>query len=374
LPVRILHVVPTYLPATRYGGPIVAVHGLCRALAARGHEVSVFTTNVDGAGESDVPLNVPVDRDGVRIRYFESEFRRLYLSRGLTRALRAEIKSFDVVHLHSVFLWPTYTAARAASDAGVPYIVSPRGMLVPELIRERSRLLKTAWLRLFERRTFARAARIHFTAQAEWDDAARLGIALPNPFVVPNGIDLVPRPPIPRDERTILYFGRISWKKRIDRLIDALPQIRDARLIIAGNDDEGLTPALERRIRESGLSNRVTFLGTIDSAKKWEVLARATIFALPSLSENFGNVVLEAMMMETPVVLTPGVGLAPEVAAANAGVVTDDFASAIQTLLDDAPRRAEMGRNGRALVESKFTWPAVAAAMEEAYCSIASHR
>ena len=79
-------------------------------------------------------------------------------------------------------------------------------------------------------------------------------------------------------------------------------------------------------------------------------------------------------MMETPVVLTNAVGLAPDIAMARAGVVADDFAHAIQTLLDDAPLRAELGRNGRALVESKFTWPAVAAEMEEAYCSIASRR
>ena len=366
--------VPTYLPATRYGGPIYAVHGLCRSLAARGHDVSVFTTNVDGARESDVPLNVPIDRDGVRVHYFGTEFRRLYVSRGMNRALHAEVKTFDAVHLHSVFLWPTYAAARAAVAAGVPYIVSPRGMLVPELIRERNRLLKTAWLRLFERRTFEHAARIHFTAQMEWNDAARTGITLPDPFVVPNGIDLVPRPPIPRDDRTILYFGRISWKKRIDRLIDALPRIPDARLVIAGNDDEGLTPALQERARQAGLADRVNFLGAIDSAAKWDLLARATVFALPSLSENFGNVVLEAMMMETPVVLTNAVGLAPDIAMARAGVVADDFAHAIQTLLDDAPLRAELGRNGRALVESKFTWPAVAAEMEEAYCSIASRR
>src|SRR5262249_2892122 len=67
---RILHVVPTYLPAVRYGGPIFAVHGLCRALARRGHHVEVFTTNVDGSGASPVPLGEPVDLDGVQIRYF----------------------------------------------------------------------------------------------------------------------------------------------------------------------------------------------------------------------------------------------------------------------------------------------------------------
>jgi hypothetical protein len=62
---RLLHVVPTYLPATRYGGPIFAVHGLCRALAARGHAVEVFTTSIDGPRDSAVPHGVPVTLDGV---------------------------------------------------------------------------------------------------------------------------------------------------------------------------------------------------------------------------------------------------------------------------------------------------------------------
>ena len=67
---KLLHVVPTYLPATRYGGPIYSVHGLCKALAVRGHEVHVFTTNVDGPGDSAVPLGRPVDLDGVKVWYF----------------------------------------------------------------------------------------------------------------------------------------------------------------------------------------------------------------------------------------------------------------------------------------------------------------
>src|SRR5512144_1838241 len=106
---RILHVVPSYLPAARYGGPIFAVHGLCRALAARGHHVEVFTTNVDGPYNSAVPLRIPIPLDGVRVTYFPSEaLRRLYWSPPLGRALHADLASFTVVHLHSVFLWPTW--------------------------------------------------------------------------------------------------------------------------------------------------------------------------------------------------------------------------------------------------------------------------
>jgi glycosyltransferase involved in cell wall biosynthesis len=370
--VRILHVVPTYLPAVRYGGPIYAVHGLCRALAARGHDVNVFTTNVDGTSESDVPLDSDVLLDGVRVRYFRSELRRVYYSRRLKHALTAGVKSFDVVHLHSVFLWPTYAGARAAAAANVPYLISPRGMLVPELIRERNRWMKTAWLRMFERRTFANAAAIHLTSHREEDDARRTAMPLPRPFVVPNGIDILPRPAVPRDERLLLYFGRISWKKRIDVLIEALAQLPEARLVIAGNDDEGLTPKLRERARATGVGDRVTFTGAIDPGTKWELLGGAAVLALPSISENFGNVVLEAMMMETPVALSEGVGLAEDVRKAGAGIVTGDFAGPLRTLLANGALRAKMGRNGRALVEAKFTWQAVAARMEEAYCSIAS--
>ena len=109
---RILHVIPSYLPAVRYGGPIFAVHGLCRALAARGHHVEVFTTNVDGPNDSAVPIGVPVAVDGVHVRYFPSKrLRRLYWSPPMARALNTDVAGFTVVHLHSVFLWPTWAAA-----------------------------------------------------------------------------------------------------------------------------------------------------------------------------------------------------------------------------------------------------------------------
>src|SRR5215510_6405441 len=109
---QILHVIPAYLPAMRYGGTNSAVHGLCRELAARGHHVEVFTTNVDGPNNSLVPLMTPVLLDGVRVRYFPSKIlRRLCWSPPLARALDSDLANFTVVHLHSVFLWPTWAAA-----------------------------------------------------------------------------------------------------------------------------------------------------------------------------------------------------------------------------------------------------------------------
>ena len=361
---RILHVVPTYLPATRYGGPIVSVHGLAKALARRGNEVDVFTTNVDGDGDSAVPLQTAVPLDGVNVHYFASTFRRVYRSPGMRAALQASVGNYDVVHLHSVYLWPTFAAARLAQQRGIPYVISPRGMLVPELIARRNRLIKTVWLELIERRNFAHAAAVHFTSQQEWDDAKQVALPLPSPFVIPNGVDVPPLADVPRDPNLVLFLGRIHWKKGLDRLIAAMQQLPDARLVIAGGDEEGLAATLPK-------DPRVTFAGEVHGPAKDELLQRASLLVLPSLNENFGNVVLEALAAETPVVVTRGVGLAETVANADAGIISDDdpraLADAIGALLADRERARAMGRRGRELVAASFSWDRVAAEMEAAY-------
>src|SRR5581483_2356165 len=98
--------------------------------------------------------------------------------------------------------------------------------------------------------------------------------------------------------------------------IEALPKVPDVPLVIAGNDDEGYQPKLAELARSLGVSDRVIFLGPVRDIHKWALYERAELFILPSYSENFGNVVAEAMAMGCPVVVTPEVGIAPLVEAA----------------------------------------------------------
>lgn len=375
---KILHVVPTYIPAWKHGGPIRSVHGLCKALAARGHQVTVFTTDVDTEGA--VPTGRAVQLDGVKVWYFPvAAPRRLYRSPQMGAALRSRIAGFDVVHLHSVFLWPTAAAARAAERAGVPYLLAPRGMLVPDLLKRRGRWRKAAWIRLVERRTLAHAAGLHATADLEAGEARRLGLDLPPVFVVPNGIDPEPPPaeapaaPV-RDLLSagpfLLYLGRLSWKKGLDRLIPALVRVPDAHLALAGNDEEGIRPRLEALARESGVAGRVVFLGPVDGADKAALLHGCAVLVLPSYSENFGNAVLEAMAAGRPVAVTPEVGLAGVVREERAGIVADGdpavLGDALRSLLAD-PDREAMGQRGADAARRRFGWEAVAAQMEGVY-------
>lgn len=373
---KIAHVIPTYLPATRYGGPIRAVHDLCRHLVASGHPTSVFTTDVDGAGTIEPRTPNPRDIDGVEVQYFPVRSpRRLYYSPQMAACLEERIAEFDVLHIHSTFLYPTFKAARCAEKMQVPYIVSPRGMLVKELVKRKNFLLKQAWISLFERHTVERAAAVHVTSALESREIRRFGFSMPPIHTIANGIDFpTMSEPMARDLNNVLFLGRIDWKKGIERLISALVQLKDAHLTVAGNDETGYTPKLEKLSRQLGVASRVSFVGSVTGNEKWRLYRKASVFVLPSLSENLANTVLEAMAMECPVVVTPEVGLADVVERYGTGVVSRGepaaLAEAIGGILRDRDAARAMGQKGRRVVEDAYKWVDLAAAMEELYVQI----
>jgi glycosyltransferase involved in cell wall biosynthesis len=386
---RLLHVVPTYLPAVRYGGPIRSVHAVCRELAALGHDVHVFTTSVDGPGDSDVPLGTPVDVEGAQVTYFPSRvLRRLYWSPPMGRALAQATPRFDLVHLHAVYLWPTWAGARAARAAGVPYVVSPRGMLVPELIRRKSRLVKSAWIALIERANIERAAGIHATSSVEAQHLKSFGWTLPPVSIVPHGVD-DPPPTVGKlspdvvsavaGGPVVLAFGRINWEKGLDRLISALPHVESARVVIAGDDEEGYSRFLHSEAGRLGVSSRVVILARhVAGVDKEALFGAAALFAMTSLSENFGLAAFEAMRRGLPVLATPDVGMSEIVRDIGAGLVVEPSPEGIEaglkSLLSDPVRSRAMGAIGREHVIANYGWPSVARRMEGLYHSILETR
>jgi glycosyltransferase involved in cell wall biosynthesis len=258
-------------------------------------------------------------------------------------------------------------------------------MLLREVIGRKSPLVKKAWIALVEHRTIAEAAGLHATAPVEIAEAQALGLDVRRSFCVANGVEW---PTIPRaladtafatlPRPYALFLSRISWKKGIDRLIRAWKFLPDLPLVIGGNDEEGLVPALRALARSEGVAERVHFIGAVPDRDKWALYREALLTVLPSYSENFGNVIAEAMAMACPVVLTRGVGIAPLVEAHGAGIVCGDaprdIADALLELVRDPARRAACGAGGRSAVERELSWPAIAASMESAYLSIGAAR
>ena len=385
---KILHVVPTYYPAVRYGGPIYSVHALCCALAAAGHQTHVFTTSVDGPGDSDVPYGRPVDLDGVQVHYFRSRWlRRLYYSTDLKDKLSLMTRDFDIVHLHSVFLFPTWAGAWAAKRLDIPYVLSPRGMLVRELIARRSTVTKNTWIRLIERGNLAGAARIHLTSDGESRALTDLGLALAPTTIIPNGVDSPPsfsHDAVSPDVRAliakgfdILSLGRINWKKGLDRLVRAMAEMPEARAVIAGHDDDGLASSLRNAAEECGVGERVRILPRqISGSDKEALFSAARLFILPSVSENFGNVVAEAMIRALPVVVTKGVGASEIVEASGGGVVVGtghrELAATVSNLLRSDDVLAAMGAAGAPYARDRLNWSSIARRFEELYQEISS--
>lgn len=345
--------------------------------------MSVFTTNVDGDKDSDVPLRQPVDIDGVQIWYFPSKrLRRLYWSPSMKKALEKQIGYFDILHLHSIFLWPNWAAARLARKAGKPYFIAPRGMLVKELIERKSSFAKKLWISVIERRNLERAAAIHVTTENERDEVLKFGFSLPPIFVVPNGVDVeeLRRQPLriaPMIKSIIdktpflLFLGRINWKKGLDRLIPALAYVPDIPLIIAGNDEENYRPTLDALAVSYRVSDRITFTGPVYGDDKAALLQHASVLVLPSYSENFGNVVLEAMTAGCPVVVTPEVGAADLVKTSGAGIIVDGepklLGEGLRSIFASAQGRNEMGNYGEKIINECFLWDRIAQQIESFY-------
>lgn len=374
---RVLHVVPSFAPAYRYGGPIVSVLELSRATAAAGIDIDVATTNADGPDDLEVPTDRWVRFEGLPVRYFRRWPRTGYAcSFDLAWFLRTHIRDYDVVHVTSTFSFPSIAAGLAARAAGVPYIVSPRGSLQGWSLAQKRWKKLPYWLML-ERRHLERAAAIHATADIEEQEVKAV---LPGARVllVPNGVNLITPPLVPRRPKTIVFLGRIHRKKGFDVLIPALSQLErllpGTETIIAGPDDDGEWARVEAMLRSAVPQPNVRYVGPVHGDSKYELLASAAAFVLPSHSENFGMAVVEALACGTPVVVSrkcPWRSVEERGAGFWINNTPEECAHALRAILSDPDGARRMGEAGRRLA-ALFQWPELGRQMARSYEELAA--
>jgi glycosyltransferase involved in cell wall biosynthesis len=379
---KVLHVIPAL--ASRYGGPSVAAIGLCTALQRRGVESLLVCTDADGPGRLPIRTEVETEFGGARVVFFGC-FRgeSLKLSPRLASWLRGNVRSFDIVHIHSVFSHPSLAAGRACRRQSVPYVVRPLGHLDRWSLRQHA-YRKRLFLVLGGDRMLRRAAAIHWTAGAEQEAAAGGLGALPG-FVIPLGVDdslFSPRRESFRAKTPqfagrpyLLFLSRLHPKKNVEALIEAFGRLEGSghHLVIAGNGEESYVTKLRARADEAA-PGRVTFAGWLDGDRKRSALQGADLFVLPSFQENFGIAAAEAMAAGVPVVLGEGVNLASEVREKGAGWVTaptvDALTAGLREALASGDERRRRGEAAGRLAEERFRWSSVAEALESQYESI----
>ncbi len=375
---KVLHVCGMYLPATEWGGPPFAVAGYVEALGRAGVTCEVFATTARGSRA--LPAIEPGTREvgGVPVTYFPARSeRQSMIAPAMVPALARRLREFDLIHTHMLWAFPGIVTDWLSVVRRVPYVVTPHGSLDPWALDQR-KWTKRAFLAVSERHTLRRAAFVHYTAEAERQQAPAWLQGVRSE-VVANVIDpegFVPGDPEIRGASTdILILGRIHLMKGFDILIPAMREvvaaIPKARLVIAGHDEGGYRAEVEAMVEREGIGASIDFTGHVDATGRADLLARAAVVVQPSFRENFGMAVAEAMAAELPVVVSDRVNICDDIAAAEAGLVTprdpSALASALIDVLRDPERRLAMGRRGRVLVAERYAPAPVGKAMRAAY-------
>lgn len=370
---QVIHTIPSLIPES--GGPARSVTGLCNALAKGGHGIDLLSLDVgrnfatpivppsDLVATTFVPNRLAIGLRQLWAPQFKTTLRRL-----------VEEKSIQLIHDHCIWLPTNIAVTQVARQLSIPLVVSLRGMLEPWAMQY-SRWKKQVMWRLYQRRNLEAASILHATSESEAENLRRLGLRQPI-AVIPNGIDLPEwsyEKPETRNQKTLLFLSRIHPKKGLLNLVEALRSVPTEgwRVIIAGPDEDGHQADVEAAVREAGLAAKVSFPGPILDTDKWALYRQADLFILPTFSENFGIVVAEALASGVPVITTTG---APwqELETYRCGwwvePRVEPLAEALRQAMaiSDAEQR-EMGRRGRQLIETNYSWPAVAQQMASTY-------
>ena len=383
---KVLHVIPSLSPAL--GGPTQVALKVVKAIREQGIDAEIVTTNHE-QNHADIPLNKRVEYEDVPVWFlpaFPLPLKEYIFSAALTKWLWRNIGRYDILDNHYLFSYVPSCAGAIARWCKTPYTVRTQGQLTPWAL-DQSTLKKQVYTTLIERKNLNKAAAIHCTTQQEAQDLRDFGIDTPT-ITLPLGVEkstkistakleLHQKYNIAEDKLIILFLSRLHYKKRPDLLIESLGEVinhnQNFHLVMAGNSEPEYLSYLQQLVAQYDLDNYASFPGFVTGRDKDLLLQGADIFALPSHSENFGIAVAEAMAAGLPVIITPGVQIAVEVAAANAGIIVEnetELADAILQLLNSSSRRLHLSHNAIALAQGKYAWTQIANQLITAYAEI----
>jgi glycosyltransferase involved in cell wall biosynthesis len=362
--VKLLHVIPTVNPAS--GGPAEALRQLVRAYPEYAVEAEIVTQDEPGS-EWLATFQAKVHALGGRNNtYGRSPVLRAWLDEN--------VKRFDGVVAHALWVYSSVAAARAARRNHVPYAVFTHGMLDPWFKKQYPRKhLKKYLYWPIQYPALRHAKAVLFTTTLECDLAPQS--FWPNHWtgkVVPYGTNPPPQnieaqhqafeAALPRlkGRRFLLFLSRIHEKKGCDLLVQAFAAVinsdchpersakREAEgpavsnpatnaaeihLVLAGPDKDGLQPKLAALAEQHGITDRVHFPGMLTGDAKWGALRACDAMVLPSHQENFGVIVAEALACGRPVLISNQVNVWPQIEQDRVGFVAPDTLEGTQSLL-----------------------------------------
>lgn len=367
---RVCHIVPSL--EERHGGPSKSARALANHLAQLGPSVELLSTL-----EAGQPV-LPPQSDTATVRLFPRIAPR-WLCRSPELSRHLATHDYDVVHNHALWLLTLRYAHAATQRRNAPLVISPRGMLSGWAYAHR-RWRKRLAEHFVHPGAFRAAAGWHATSAEEADDIRRLGFSQPI-CVAPNGVPLPGSAELTRQHtawlalapalagrRVALFYSRFHRKKRLRELVDlwvSAPR-GDWVLLIAGVEEDYRVAEINQWIAAAGATENILVFDGTDRPPPYGV---ASLFLLPSHSENFGLVIAEALAAGVPALVTDTTPWR-QLAGHNAGwcVPWADYPRALQTALACSVADLHaMGAAGRGWAERDFSWAGAARQLHEFY-------
>jgi glycosyltransferase involved in cell wall biosynthesis len=348
------------------GGTTTYMKLLSEELTSQGLQIIVAT------GTSKKPLEL----SGVNTKFYITSIKRWF-------ALKKEFKIFlatekpDIVHINGIWNPQNALFQKTAKNLGIKVILSPHGMLEPYILN-RNPLKKKIALMLYQNKALHAVDAFHATAREEAINIQNLGFKKPI-SIIPNGINLTEVKKVKTNYGTkkMVFLSRIHPKKGIELLLSAWRQIETKgwSLQIAGNGDVQYIEKLKKSA--SDLTN-VVFVGPLFGESKWDFLRSGDVMVLPTYSENFGIVVVESLAVGVPVITTKGTPW-EELNTCNCGWWIPLGINSLQSKLQEAMltkdnKLAIMGKNGRQLIEDKYSVKSVAINIKKMYSKILNNQ
>lgn len=382
---RVLLVIPYFMPAISYGGPVRVAYDIAKALVAGGHQVTVATTDAfDDKRRLDVARETMDGIEVVRFRNlsnYAAKFFNAYTPLAFVPWLVRNLGTYDVVYCHDFFSLQSLCVGIASRLQRFPLVVQPHGSLSAIRRSARFRFLKSGLLKLFSGTLKNADAVIALTGQEQAEIVKVAPGIAPRVVIVPNGIvpddfsgiepaDLSLRFGIPEGRRVIGFLGRLAHIKGLDVSLEVLARIKDRTdfsFLILG-PDEGELLTLQAQVRRLGLGDRVVFGGTVDGRDKLSVMKACDLFLFTSRDEGLPMTVLEVAALGIPQVLSAECNV-PEVAQCGAGYVhplgdLEGLAGGVEAILTDPSLARTMGGHALRMVEERFDASQVFARVE----------
>jgi glycosyltransferase involved in cell wall biosynthesis len=385
---KVLHIVPGIERIT--GGPGRIAINLCNYLNLQGCDSYLLTTRD--------PLNRYELLDSNKIQdkiFFVERWSKetLAYSEELYSWMSCNARKYDIIHIHTLFNYPSLAASFCSYKAKVPYLIAPHGTLEDWSLSNKTWKKKIAY-ELIVKKQLKLAAALHATALPE---AENFSVKTLNRkvFLVPNGIDeeslctysspdiFLDQYPNLRGKKIIVFLGRIDPKKGLDLLAKAFSQVHGkfpcAHLVVVGAptfDNVSFLGTAKSYFDLEGVGDAVTFTGMLSGNVKLSALAAASLYVAPSYSEGFSMSVLEGMSMGLPCIITKGCNF-PEAQHADAAYVVDvseqALANALLNCLTNPEQAEAVGNRAQKMINDHYTWKQVSSKLYSCYQEILSY-